>query len=68
VAGAVALDLGGDGGAQAETLRDDLGRELVEPVLDRRVEVADRFEQAERNEGGNGFGLRGTVGRQAGSG
>jgi hypothetical protein len=45
----------------------DLRRELVEPVFDRRVEVPDGFEQAERNDGRDG-GRRGGAGgtRQGG--
>ena len=51
---AVARDLRRDGGAEAQPLRDDLRRELVEPVLDRRVETANRFEKTERDDGGDG--------------
>jgi hypothetical protein len=50
----VPRDLRGHGAAEAEPLRDDLRGELVEPVLDGRVETADGFEKAERDDGGDG--------------
>ena len=50
---AVALDLRRHRGAQAQAAHDDLFGQLVEPVLDRGVEIADGLEQAERNQGGN---------------
>jgi hypothetical protein len=59
--GAVACDLRGDRRAQPEALGRDLGRELVQTVLDGRVEVPDGFEQAERNDRRDG-GVRGGAG------
>ena len=50
---AIALDLRRDGRTQAQAPHRDLLGQLIEAVLDGSVEVADRLEQAERNEGRN---------------
>jgi hypothetical protein len=52
--GAVALDLRRHRRAQPQPAHDDLLRELVQPVLDRSIEIADGLEQAEREQRGNG--------------
>ena len=66
--GAVALDLRRHRRAQAQPAHDDLLGELVETVLDRRVEIADRLEQAEREQRGNGGRSRHGVCAREGSG
>ena len=53
----VSLDLRRDGVAQAEPLRHHLARQLLEPIVERGVEVTQRLEQAERNQGGNSRSL-----------
>ena len=50
----VSLDLGSDGVAQAEALGHHLAGELLEPIVEGGVEVSQRLEQAERNQGGDG--------------
>ena len=50
----VALDLGGDGVAQAEPLRHHLAGQFLEPVVEGGIEVSQRLEEAERDQGGNG--------------
>jgi hypothetical protein len=52
--------LSGDGRTQAEPADHDLFGQLVQPVLDGGIEVPDRLEQAEWDEGGNGGFRHGT--------
>src|SRR5258705_199224 len=54
----IARDLRLSGAAEAEPLAHHLSRQLLETILDRSVDIAERFEQAERNDGGDG-GRRG---------
>jgi hypothetical protein len=63
----IARDLRRDRRAEPEALRDDLGRQLVEPVLDRRVETADGFEKTERDDGGDGRRRARRLARRQGS-
>jgi len=50
---AIAFNLGGDGGAQAKPLGDQLLGELGETVINWRVEIPHGLEEAERNDGVN---------------
>ncbi len=47
----VALDLLGHGSAEAEALGDGLAGELVQPVVQRGVEVPDRLEETQGDQG-----------------
>jgi len=46
-----------NGVAEAKALGDHLARQFLEPVVEGGVEVAQRLEQAERNQGGNSRSL-----------
>ena len=49
----VAFDLGGDRFAQAKALGYHLAGQFLEPIIEWGVEVSQRLEKAERNQGGN---------------
>src|SRR5690349_6886159 len=51
---AISLNLRRHRGAEAQPTRRDLLGQLFEPILNWSVEVSDRLQQAERNQGGNG--------------